>query len=679
MNNHSFFKSSGRLASVLLLSGLLSFTSNTSAAEVKDTAETVSVKLSKIQDVSDTTSIHLGEITVTANADKPGKINETPDSKQFVMKENKNDVQSDMTSFLNKNLSSVTTQYGTKSSTRISLRGIDMDKYNVLLDGVPVYVPYEGGAIDPVRISLGSIKKIEIFHGASSVLSGPNALGGTINLITNKPSKSFNNFDIQYKPGIGKETMFSSFGKNGNTFYGGTYQFADYGNYKLSGDFKTNAVQPDDRRGASDREKNNIFLIYGQTSSRGQTAFRVSRFAENFGAPVDIFTNQRYWRFPTWRKDQYSIEKTRIFGNRTLHFNLYSDRYYNVLDAFDNANYTTQNKKSSFRSIYDDYSNGLNIKYNIALDNNRDLGFLLFYKSDVHREQGNFNQPFAYSRADILDLAAEYKMKLSNGIEHTIGVAHSSNRPRTAPNNNALPDTKNATDYVLNSKKFLNDKEYIYANLGNKTRFPSLKDLYSGKLGSAIPNPSLKAENADLLSLGFHSEKPKNFNYDISIYYNKIKDGINNVYVGKLTQLQNIGKIISQGFEINVGGKIKKTSYNLGFTYNDSKDKSNAQEKPIEYRPKNKYVLNISHDFQDYLTADLFFNHTSQSDCINAGNNNTWIKLDSYSTIDFNITYKNKDTRYVFKVENLTDHNYMTSYGYPMRGRTYTIGYNISF
>jgi iron complex outermembrane receptor protein len=75
------------------------------------------------------------------------------------------------------------------------------------------------------------------------------------------------------------------------------------------------------------------------------------------GLPPNVYPSERprFWRFPEWEKTTYYfIGDSRITDNLSAKVRLYHDEYYNVLDAFDDANYTTQNASSSFHSTYDD-------------------------------------------------------------------------------------------------------------------------------------------------------------------------------------------------------------------------------------------------------------------------------------------------------------------------------------
>lgn len=69
----------------------------------------------------------------------------------------------------------------------VQIQGIASDYVLVLIDGVPV-VGRSSGNLDLSRFAIGNIKQVEIVKGPSSSLFGSEALGGVINIITERPN-----------------------------------------------------------------------------------------------------------------------------------------------------------------------------------------------------------------------------------------------------------------------------------------------------------------------------------------------------------------------------------------------------------------------------------------------------------------------------------------------------------
>ena len=73
----------------------------------------------------------------------------------------------------------------------VQLQGLDSEYVMILIDGVPL-VGRSAGTLDLQRITVGNIQQIEIVKGASSCLYGSEALGGVINIVTEKPKTGWN-------------------------------------------------------------------------------------------------------------------------------------------------------------------------------------------------------------------------------------------------------------------------------------------------------------------------------------------------------------------------------------------------------------------------------------------------------------------------------------------------------
>src|SRR5512143_512945 len=77
--------------------------------------------------------------------------------------------------------------FGDKDTYTVKLRGIGANRIALLVDGVPVYEPYFS-TFDLKTVSAGGIDSVQVTKGPSSVLYGPNTLGGLVNVITKRPA-----------------------------------------------------------------------------------------------------------------------------------------------------------------------------------------------------------------------------------------------------------------------------------------------------------------------------------------------------------------------------------------------------------------------------------------------------------------------------------------------------------
>ncbi len=87
--------------------------------------------------------------------------------------------------------------------SNVNIGGLGGQQVKILLNGVPLN-GNEGGFVDLGQLNLQNIERIEMVQGPMSVIYGSNAMGGIINLISQKAKK-----DIE----IGINTYAETFGK----------------------------------------------------------------------------------------------------------------------------------------------------------------------------------------------------------------------------------------------------------------------------------------------------------------------------------------------------------------------------------------------------------------------------------------------------------------------------------
>lgn len=115
----------------------------------------------------------LGVIEVGVNSQENSSLVSTADSK--MMQQNEAKRVTDVAKFTPGVY--VNQSYGNRNEKTISIRGFKSTQVPVYIDGIPIYVPYDGN-MDLNRFVTGDLSKVMISKGASSVLYGPNALGG---------------------------------------------------------------------------------------------------------------------------------------------------------------------------------------------------------------------------------------------------------------------------------------------------------------------------------------------------------------------------------------------------------------------------------------------------------------------------------------------------------------------
>ena len=132
---------------------------------------------------------------------------------------------------------------GARNEGMVYVRGFDLRQVPLFIDGVPVYVPYDG-YVDLDRFVTDDLSEVRVTKGMTSVLIGPNALGGAINLVTKRPTRPFSGlFNVGYASGKRARPRRKRSASCGPSWYvHGTGSWIGADNFPLSGDFTPNAA-----------------------------------------------------------------------------------------------------------------------------------------------------------------------------------------------------------------------------------------------------------------------------------------------------------------------------------------------------------------------------------------------------------------------------------------------------
>ena len=77
----------------------------------------------------------------------------------------------------------------------------------------------------------------------------------------------------------------------------------------------------------------------------------------------------------------------------------------------------------------------------------------------------------------------------------------------------------------LRALRRVGDRTRIYGAASRRSRFPSLRELYSGALGRFVPNPELRPEQQDLFEVGLATDG-RTWGLEAAVFLNYLHDGI---------------------------------------------------------------------------------------------------------------------------------------------------------
>jgi iron complex outermembrane receptor protein len=604
------------------------------------------------------------------------------------------------------------TRFAGRNDASVYVRGFSRNQVPLFIDGVPVYVPYDG-TIDMARFTTYDVAEISLSKGYSSVLYGANTMGGVINLVTRQPTAPLEGqFGAGVFTGNGREASLNlgSRQKLGYFQLGGSLVEQDH--YELSDNFKPVPAENGDARDNSDRRdwKINAKAAYTPNATDEYAVGFIHQEGKK-GNPTSTIVTPSYWRWPKWNKETvYAVSNTRLGADSYVKPRIYYDKYDNSLAIYDDATYTTQNNfnaaknSGSGTSEYNDFSWGGSVEAGTdALAQNSIKGNVQ-YKFDHHKERPDLlhrigthfidedeGESFAledtYHASSVWDLQGG----LDYDFHHTVKAVDSST---------GLPyPEKKFTSANPQAGVFykLGDTGAFHLTVSHKSRFPTMKERYSYRMPDnkgnpqGMPNPALEPESAMHYEIGYEGKIAGGLTLQTAAFYSRIQDTITSVVVvpaagtiPAVSQFQNVGTSDKSGLDLGLNydwQKWLKTGVSYSWLRQRTLTILPTNTAPVEVTsvPGQSGSAFVEVRPIDWLSLIPSVQHSSwfYSTSDGKGHNPT---LGGYTLANFKISARlPKGVTASIGVENVADKNYQLQDGYPEAGRSWFANIRYAF
>lgn len=617
----------------------------------------------------------LGEIVVASPKDQDTNFNTETINIDEIRKFNRETVGSALNLLPGVTL----TNGGARNEQMITVRGYDVRQVPLFIDGIPVYVPYDG-YVDLARFTTGDLSAIQLSKGYSSVSFGPNTLGGAINLVSRKPSKAF---EGDARIGYGQENTReanANVGTNQGIWYaqaGVSYRDSD--GFRMSDHFKPTATENGGQRDNAQYRDSKVSLKFGITPNETDE-YALSYYKQNGekGNPPIADTSKgglRYWDWPQWDKESlYFISKTALGNHETVKLRLFADKFDNTLNIFTNSTYSVfQGGLSGGVSIYHDKTHGGMVELESTRIQNNTLRLFTEYKADKHEAIDGLDVTSEKFQDTWRSLALEDAIRIGDNTTATFGFAHHELEPdmiyKTGFNFTKKKLTANDPQAAISYQ--WNDTTTFYASAAQKTRLPTLKDRYSLRFGTYIESPNLDKEKAHNYEVGYKGTPWTGATAQIALFQNDIDNKIQSVVLnGGATcstvnkcQNQNVGEVRIRGIELSLNTPLSD-QWQLGGNITQMDAKNLSDNTKITNVPDTKVTTNLTWTPVSNLRIIGFAEY----------NSSRWVsnttKVDGFTIMNLKAAWQPvKDLTAEVGVNNLTDKNYYLDYGFPNPGR----------
>lgn len=578
----------------------------------------------------------------------------------------------------------------------VYLRGFEQQHLLVLVDGIPIYNPYDG-LVELDQIPSEQILGIRVVKGPSSATYGPNALGGVIQIITkNSSNKLDRGVVLEFgQNGTSNIRLHHGF-RRGPLYLRVSASRSRSDGHRLSGDFKEIEVPrlPDGqgllhyedggRRENSDYAKNAVHMALGYApSERFHVTFSGSLIDNEWGVPPHIFYNSeknktqiRYWRFNEWRQGMANLDATCLLSERlSARVGAFFNRYDNTLDSYDDDHYSSQEMSYAFHSTYDDHAIGghLHLESRLGPADKLTLGGGII--EDFHRDTQDSGEAAGEFESHTGWLFAENKVRLSERISAVVGLNYALLDIKKAGDLAALGNDVAALNPHISLACLISPSTRVYLSLARLTRFATLKQLF-GDGG----NPQLKAQKTNHLELGWEWAGFPGIRLRGALFYDGVRDFIEGNFLSRTTV--NVERAHLYGGELTLQAiPWQGVRLTLGYSYLRARNRS--PQRPgddLQYRPEHKLDWTLSAQLPYELKFLFYGSALSRQHFYDDFNDRRLSHLPAHAVA--NLTVRRKFSSHLepfLAVTNLFDTAYQQVYTSPAPGREARLGLELTW
>ncbi len=548
--------------------------------------------------------------------------------------------------------------YGSGSLATVSFRGTGASHTNVLWNDVSLNSPMNG-QIDFSLYPTLFFDAAELHHGASGLIDGNGALGGSVNL-SNKPSYnkglntvlqqsfgSFNNYITAVKAGFSNKTWFSE----SQIYYNTNKNNFKYTNIALQD-------KPILTQGKAELQQYGFQQAIYRKLKRGTLGIRLWYFNSDRMLPATMLVNENDEN----QQDESLrtlIEWSGLSGNLK----------YKWVNAFVKDKLIYTNTLADINSLSDSYSINSKLLTKYYLKRDFVLANDISIKYEYAKADGYDDEHNRYNSTWLLGITKKVKrLKLAvfNRFAHVGKTTQ-------------LASPSIAVHYGLLKQNQLK----IKANAGINYNYPTFNDLYWNPGG----NPDLDSEKAEMLELGSSYTYKANqtvLKIEATGFYSYVYNWIiwqptsSGIWSpSNLKEVENKGVESSLEIQMSIH-KVKfvtnvNYSYTLSTNLKGQNELDNSVDKQLIYVPFHQVNYSIKALYNNF---NLSYNYNYTGRRFMSTDNNWYLPANFVSDVALSKKFKtSKKSSFStsFKVNNIFNQEYQSIAWRPMPGRNYLI------
>ncbi|MDH3735072.1 MAG: TonB-dependent receptor [Gemmatimonadota bacterium] len=589
-----------------------------------------------------------------------------------------------------------------RGEAQLTLRGTESRQVAVLVDGVPLTLGWDART-DLSVIPTDAAREIQLYRGVSSILHGPNVLGGIVEIDLASGEGEAEPPGSAVQGGIDATGAAVIGGKFGSQWSAGSGSFAlqagagyrSRDGVPLARDvFQPVEPVPGERLNSDLRHASGFLTTRYEAESGAWASLSTFAFGAERGVPPELHVDDpRLWRIPETSRAVTALSAGTAWGETPLgegdvEVSLGLDIGDMRIDSYETIDYDAieETERADDRTItarlVGDHSLGRGI-----------LRGAFTWAETVHDERID-DGPSTRYRQRLYSIGAEVEHPVTSrtsgfwsGVRLTTGGSFDhANTPETGGVEPRDPiaawGARVGGSAILGSGR-------LHVGASRRVRFPSLRELYSGALGRFVPNPELQPEKLSAVEAGFTETIDALsgvLDWQTVLFAQRFSDAIVRTGLGDgRFQRQNRNRVSAAGLEAlasvvwdqwTIGGDV--TWQNVTLT----DDLAPTEQRRAEYQPELAGSLN--------LMGPLFAGIQGRADAVMVGRQycvdpelGTDVALDRSGRLDllvsrdWSISGPFRRLQATAALHNVTDAAVFDQCGLPQPGRLFRLSFRL--
>jgi iron complex outermembrane receptor protein len=429
-----------------------------------------------------------------------------------------------------------------RGEAEISGRGSQSRQVAVLIDGIPITLAWDGRA-DASVIPTTGFHDVNYVRGLSSMLYGPNVLGGIIEVGVGQSSFMPSSRSAQLAAGIddvggyrGSATFAVPLANQSGTWvFRGGLGYWNLPGVPLAEGITEPLPTEDDLRANTDAQNFDGFgsLRY-ESNGGGWFAFSGSTFSGERGIAAELgYDDARFWRYPKVSRTLLffsggtGTQRSPLGGTGDLEASFGIDLGRTNIDAYTTREYTE----------LDAFENGKDRTLTMRLLGDQTLGArgdlqTAFTVSEIRHDE-SLPAGSARYRQRLWSIGAETIWRLIDGgqginnLRLSVGGAYDIGETPESGGREPPQETMSEWGGRIGLTMVASDGRLTaHTGISRRGRFPSLRELYSGALNQFVPNPDLTPENLVALEAGVTARPGDNTELQVVGFHNQLHEAV---------------------------------------------------------------------------------------------------------------------------------------------------------